>query len=698
MTAGTTLVSVAFAPLVPWALIIAIATVAALMLLFGAAKRARGILLRALAIGTGLAALANPSIVQEQRQPLTDIVAIIADRSPSQNVSGRAARTDAALAAITAQFEAFENVEVRVIQPGAGGGAGGTRLFDAMEQALADVPPDRVAGTVFITDGQVHDVPEVAADAPGGGLRVGAGPVHVLLSGERGEGDRRLVIVRAPTYGVVGNELTLTVRIEDSAAAGPAAAAASLELTTDGERTERLVVEIGREVDIVLTLEHAGQTVVELATTPGPQELTLNNNRAAVVINGVRDRLRVMLISGEPHAGERTWRSLLKADPSVDLVHFTILRPPEKQDATPIRELSLIAFPIRQLFEEKIGDFDLIIFDRYRRRGVIPRLYMQNIADYVAAGGAVLEAAGPAFASPLSLYSTPLAVVLPSGPVGTVTTGGFRPQVSDLGSRHPVTADLSAGSAVADWGRWFRIIDADPFRGNILMEDERGAPLLILDRVGDGRVAQLLSDQAWLWARGFEGGGPQAELLRRLAHWLMKEPDLEEESLRAVGIGDRLEITRRSLTPEPPGPVTVTGPDGKTVQVALEPGPGGRAVGVMQVEASGLYRVNDGEISAIAAVGALNPLEFDDLRATDALLGPVAAATGGGTFWLAEAGTPEVRRVRAGRTATGQSWMGFPETGTYIVTGVNQASLMPALLVLLVLLGSLLASWYREGR
>ncbi len=689
MISGENLITLAFAPLVPWALIIGIGGAALLVLVFGAFKGARGTVLRTIAIASGLAALSNPAIVQEDRQPLTDVVAVVADRSPSQNVGGRTERTDEALAMITAQLEAFDNIEVRVIQ--AGGGANGTRLFDAMEQALSDVPPDRVAGTVLITDGQVHDVPDIAAVG-------GEGPIHVLITGARNEGDRRLVVVRAPSYGVVDNELTMTVRIEDTAP-NPQPGGATLSITTDGGEAEHYSVVVGRDTDLALTLDHAGQTVLELETPAGPQELTLNNNRAAVVINGLRDRLRVMLITGEPHAGERTWRSLLKADPSVDLVHFTILRPPEKQDATPIRELSLIAFPIRELFEEKIDDFDLIIFDSYRRRGVIPRIYMQNIDDYVENGGAVLEAAGPAFASPLSLYSTPLAVVLPSAPLGTVTEGGFRPRIADLGTRHPVTADLpGAGAETPEWGRWFRIINADTLRGNILMEDDQGQPLLILDRVGEGRVAQLMSDQAWLWARGFEGGGPQAELLRRLAHWLMKEPDLEEESLRATGIGNRLEITRRSLSAGPPGDVTVTGPDGETHAVALEPATGGRSVGTLTVDAGGLYRITDGQMDAIAAVGTLNPLEFDDLRATDDALRPIAVETGGGVFWLAENGTPEARQVRLGRTTAGSSWMGFPDTQAYIGTGVRQASLMPALLVLLLGLGGLLGSWYREGR
>ena len=403
-------------------------------------------------------------------------------------------------------------------------------------------------------------------------------------------------------------------------------------------------------------------------------------------------------MSGEPHAGERTWRNLLKADPSVDLIHFTILRPPEKQDATPIRELSLIAFPVRQLFEQRLADFDLIIFDRYRQRGVIPHAYMQNVADYVVAGGALLEAAGPEFATALSLYAPPVAAVLPGRPTG-VPAAPFRPRVSSLGLRHPVTADLpGATDENPEWSRWFRIVDAVRIRGNILMEGDAGRPLLILDRFGKGRVAQLLSDQAWLWARGFEGGGPQAELLRRLAHWLMKEPELEEEALLAPSTGQRLEIMRRTINPDPARDVTVTAPDGTETIVRLDSGRGGRWTTTLLVEQAGLYRLTDGEFSAIAAVGVLNSREYADLRTTEAVLRPVVKTTDGGIYWLAEAGTPEVRRVRAGRNAAGRTWMGIPQNDSYLVTGIQKIPLIPGMLALLLLTGALVGAWGREGQ
>ena len=695
MIAGSAL-TIEFAPQVPLVLLVVLTVLSAMLLTYSAFRSTRGVILRGAALATGILTLANPAVIQEERESLTDVAVVVADVSASQRVSDRSARTESTLKQVEQNLEVFENLDVRVIRAGNEEDANGTRLFGALERALADVQPDRVAATILLTDGQVHDAPDATALDGKSWRGVGEGPVHVLLTGERTEGDRRLVIERAPAFGVVGDRLSLAIRVEDSAGS---AGLAVLRVLTDGSTTPRtLQIPIGVTTEIPFILEHGGPTVVELETEPGPQELTLSNNRAAIVVNGVRDRLRVMLVSGEPHAGERTWRNLLKADPSVDLIHFTILRPPGKQDATPIRELSLISFPVRELFEQRLADFDLIIFDRYRQRGVIPHAYMQNVADYVVAGGAVLEAAGPEFATALSLYATPIAAVLPGRPTG-VTEAPFRPRVSTLGLRHPVTADLpGATDENPEWGRWFRIVDAVRIRGNILMEGDAGRPLLILDRFGQGRVAQLLSDQAWLWARGFEGGGPQAELLRRLAHWLMKEPELEEEALLATSTGQRLEIMRRTINPDPARHVTVTAPDGNETVLQLDPARAGRWTTTLLVQQTGLYRLTDGEFSTIAAVGVLNSREYADLRTTEAALRPVVKATDGGIYWLAESGTPEVRRVRAGRNAAGRTWMGIPENDSYLVTGIRKIPLIPGILALLLLTGTLVGAWVREGQ
>ena len=689
--------SIAFAPLVPWAVIGALGLVALAILGFGGARRARGMALRAIAFATGLLALANPSLLQEERDSLSNVAIVIADKSTSQNVGERTARTEAAVTQLQKELAAIPNLEVRVLHAGGENGEDGTQLFTALDRALQDVPPNRVAGAIIITDGEVHDAPDPANLRAGTWKVTGAGPVHVLLSGDRNEADRRLVVTQAPTYGMVGTTQSVKVRVDDPTA--PAGTLAQVKVTTDGTQVQQFNLPVGAETALAVTVQHEGQTVLEIETNPGQRELTLQNNRSAVVINGVRDRLRVLLVSGEPHAGERTWRNLLKADPSVDLVHFTILRPPEKQDATPIRELSLIAFPVRELFEEKLKDFDLVIFDRYEQQGVIPRQYLQNVADYVANGGAVLEAAGPEFESPLSLYTTPIAAVLPASPNGRVSTGGFIPKVTDVGNRHPVTADLpGADDTKTPWGRWFRLVGANPTKGQVLMSGTNGLPLLVLDHVGQGRVAQLLSDQAWLWTRGYEGGGPQAELFRRVAHWLMKEPDLEEESLRATGIGSKVGITRRTLNPDPPREVTVTRPDGTETKVALEAVSGGRSTGALAVDAPGLYKVTDGTLTALAAVGTLNPKENEDLRTTDKIMTPVATATAGDVVWLGERGTPDVRMVREGRDASGRGWIGLRDNESYVVAGVAETPLLPVLLALMLLAGGLVTAWYREGR
>jgi hypothetical protein len=695
--------ALAAAPLLPWMMVGLLAAAGVLCLGFGILRRAPGLGWRAIAIAVLLAALINPSLIEEQRAPRRDIAIVIVDDSPSQSIGDRRQTTEAALAAIKERLAHEPNLDLRVIRAGAaqpGAGDEGTRLFAALDRAMSDVPRQRLAGVVMITDGEVNDVP--VGDSKALAQAVGA-PLHVLLSGRPDEGDRRLVVAQAPSFGLVGKQVQLTIRVEDlpesAATTGEDQNEARVTWRKDGGARQQIMVPVGRAVPLTVSIDHGGPNVLELEVAPGRRELTLVNNRAVVVVNGVRDRLRVLLVSGEPHAGERVWRNILKSDPSVDLVHFTILRPPEKQDGTPIRELSLIAFPIRELFDTKLDDFDLIIFDRYSRPGVIPQAYLENVVRYVRNGGAFLEAAGPNYGTPMSLSRTPLGSILPAEPTGQVYEEGFKPQLTDLGRRDPVTDGLPGTGprgGEPSWGRWFRQVDARVHRGVTVMTGDRGDPLLVLDRVGKGRVAQLLSDEMWFWARGFEGGGPQAELLRRLAYWLMKEPDLEENDLRATVDGDRLVVTRQSLEPDD-HPVTVTSPDGSSRSLKLTPEHGGRSSGSLTIDQMGLYRVTDGSRTALAAAGPLNPIEFADVRTTPAKLAPVAAATGGGIFWVGSGKVPEIRRVSPDRAAAGKNWMGFRANGDYTVTGLSETPLLPAVAALLLIVGGLLAAWRREG-
>ena len=700
-----------FAPLLDWSLIATLGGLAALALLYAAWRRARGTGLRALAIAVLVGLLANPSIKQERRDPLPDIAVVVVDESPSQGIGRRQHQTEQALTHLRERLDKDKSIELRVVRAGkprpvtsaAAAGAEttvprdrGTRLFEPLARIMGDIPPQRFAGTVIITDGQVHDAPKTAKELPF------QGPLHGILTGTRNLRDRRLVVEQAASFGIVGEQAVLTLKIAES---GGGTGRARVTITRDGSEKRGLELATGFSHTLELSVAHAGPNVYEVAVEPAEGELTTANNRAAVVVNGVRDRLRVLLVSGLPHAGERVWRNLLKADPSVDLVHFTILRPPDKQDGTPVNELSLIAFPTRELFEEKLEDFHLIIFDRYHRRGVLPVNYLRNIVKYVRDGGAILEAGGPALATPLGLFRTPLRDILPLTPTSTVLKGGFRAKVTEVGRRHPVTANLpgfrgkGTGPKAAEptWGRWFRLVDASARRGVVVMNGRDEKPVLALDRVGKGRIAQLLTDQIWLWARGFDGGGPQAELLRRTAHWLMKEPDLEEEDLRAQIQGTRLTVTRRSLKKDE-SPVTLQTPGDETRTLKLTDRGDGRATGALTIAEPGLYKVTDPtrKKTVYAAAGTLNPLEFSDVVTSEKMLGPLAKATRGGVVWAVD-GLPDIRRPGPERALSGRGWIGLRANGDYVVRGVDEIPLLPALLALLLALTTLIWAWRREG-
>ena len=681
----------AFDPHIPLVLLALLAVAALAITAFGIWRGARGALVRGLAFAILLFALAGPILVKETHAALPDVVALVVDRSQSMGVGNRSAQATAAVTALRRQLAAQPNLVVREtsITTTTTGENNGTQAFAALNGALADVPPSRIAGAIMITDGEVHDAPQAFPFKA---------PLQVLIAGGHGERDRKLTVLNAERFAIVGQTAQMVLRVDDFG--GGAGGSAEVNLSIDGKPLGTKVVPVGQDTSLTVPVTHEGENILELSAAPGPSELTLQNNRAVVTISGVRDRLRVLLISGEPHAGERVWRNLLKADPSVDLVHFTILRPPDKQDATPIEELSLITFPTRELFLEKLKSFDLVIFDRYGEAGILPMAYFENIANYVDNGGALLVSSGTEFARDESLYRTPLASVLPAQPSGEIVTQAFRPRVTATGLAHPVTRDLPGSNndvqAEPTWGRWFRQIGASSIGGQTVMSGPNGQPLLVLDQVKKGRVAELMSDQIWLWARGYEGGGPQAELLRRLAHWLMKEPELEAENLSAAVVDGEMVVTRRSMAPDVQ-PVEMTTPSGNHSIITLGKVEPGTWRGTMKVNELGLYRLTDGTLSAVTAAGPLNPKEVADMRATADILEPLAKASGGSVHWLTD-GMVGVHRVAPAQTAYGSNWIGLRRNNAYRVTALEQEPLLPAWAALLLVVGSLFLAWKIEGR
>ncbi|MCO5080126.1 MAG: hypothetical protein M9955_00555 [Rhizobiaceae bacterium] len=684
--------SISFEPLLSWAWLGLLLVPIALIALAGLWFRQRGAVFRLAALAALALALLNPVLLDELREPLKSVVAVIVDRSQSQEIGNRTAETDQALVGLQERLARFKEFEVRVVETGKAASAderAETRLFGALDSAFRDVAPSRIAGAIMLTDGQVHDVPA----SPGFNA-----PLHGLITGEEGERDRRIRFERAPRFGIVGKPLDLTYRVLDTAGA---AGTAEVRVSINGEQIAVETAAIGQEMPLQIIVPNAGQNIVELSIDRVDGELTDVNNHAIAIVDGIRENLRVLLVSGEPHAGERTWRNLLKSDASVDLVHFTILRPPEKQDGTPINELSLIAFPTRELFVERINDFDLIIFDRYQHRDVLPILYYDYIAEYVEKGGALLIAAGPEYAGESSISRTPLMAALPALPTGDVIEQGFYPRLTDIGKKHPVTRGLEgSASEPPHWSRWFRLIGIEQPEGETVMQGPDNLPLLVLDRKGEGRVGMLLSDQGWLWARGFEGGGPHVSLYRRIAHWLMKEPELEEERLTAAGRGMTLDINWQTMSDDP-GPARVITPSGKSLTVPLASSSPGIFAGSVETDEIGLYQIANGDLTALAHVGPVNAPEFTDTVSTENVLRRPVEETGGSVRRLegmTGVSLPGIVPVRGTATASGRDWIGLRTTNDSVLKAVTRVPLFGGFFGLALLLLALGSMWYREGR
>jgi hypothetical protein len=686
--------SLHFSPLLPQKALLALAIALTVALAFGFLRHQKSALWRAIAGLALLLALANPVLQRELRGTLPGMAVIVVDESASQTIGQRREQTEKALAHLRAQLKVLPNIDVRVIRTGANvtPDSKGTELFGPLVQNLTDVPAERIAGVFMITDGQVHDIPEGASLLPF------HAPLHALITGEKNERDRRILLIDAPRFAILGSTQKIHFKVEDPDAQDEHA---QVQMKLNGEMIGTNLVKIGETVEQSIEIKTAGENVIELSVEKAPSELTLLNNHAAISIKGIRENLRVLLISGEPHAGERTWRNLLKSDAAVDLVHFTILRPPDKVDSTPIRDLSLIAFPVRELFQDKINEFDLIIFDRYERRNILPMIYFDNMADYVRKGGAILVVSGPEDAGVDSVYQTALSEVLPAEPTGTLTEKAFLPRLSDVGLRHPVTRGLP-GSVGENphWSHWFRTVNADVRSGETLMTGPDKLPLLVLGRAGEGRVATFLSDQVWLWARNFEGGGPHTDLLRRIVHWLMKEPELDEESLHAKQNGASIAVERQSMQ-QGGTAAQIQRPDGVVESLRMQEAQPGLWRGAASATLPGLYRITQGDKTALLAVGPPNPEEFVDVRSTTEKLRKIAEESGGTVKRLNETGefsVPKLRLVNSSDKAFGQGWLGLIQRGITDLKGIETFPLLQTLLGLLLALGLVVLAWRFEGR
>ncbi|MGH1403486.1 MAG: hypothetical protein ACRBDL_04530 [Alphaproteobacteria bacterium] len=668
------------------------------LLVFSVLAYKRSILPRGLCFTVFMIILLNPSLLKEEREYIKDVATIVVDRSHSQNMGKREERTNNALAYLRQTIDVSQQFEIRVIEAPQGNDIQNrTDLFSALDQNLSDIPQSRRAGVIFITDGQIHDVPKDER------LYTRYGPVHAFLSGEKKEKDRQLKILNAPAYGLVGKDVTVSFLVEDTKNINQKYAEVTVTFHDGSKR--HMSVPVNTEQSINLPLEHPSQNIISLETNAVKDELTRANNKSALIINGVRDRLKVLLVSGVPHSGERTWRDLLTSDPGVDLVHFTILREPQKRDYTPDSELSLIAFPFRELFEIKLYDFDLIIFDRYKVNNILPSRYFDNIARYVEEGGAFLAATGPNFATKRSIYRTSLKNILPGKPNETVEERPYTPTLTNLGGQHPVSQSIIwnnktvTPNTTPEWGKWLRYIDVDVENGDILMNGPNSRPLLILDRVGEGRVAQLSSDHIWLWSRGYDGGGPHSELLRRIVHWLMKEPELDESSLNVHVHKNTITIKKQIYKQNTDETIAMTTPEGEQSLLTLKPDNYGTVSHKVRADQLGIYTFSDTNGGRkFAIIGELDPPELRGIKTTDEKLSPLIEETSGATIWLSDVKHPTFKSYASANRYGGSDWFALKRNQDYNVTSVKNITLLPEWVSMLLLLSALIGLWWFEGR
>ncbi|UMM63600.1 DUF7408 domain-containing protein [Aristophania vespae] len=663
--------------------------------------RTRGQLIKSFAFVILLMFLAGPGIRQARYQPQPQDALIVVDHTASMNIRDRRDIADKAADNLAQQASQIAGVSTYRLDVN-DDNQQGTHLFEAIKEEAQNHP--NLSAIFLLTDGMNHDTPQ-KLDNILPGFKGRFLPVHLLLTAKGEEKDRALQLLSTPPYAIMGTEAHIHIRVNDLG--GKTGQSVKIYKRQNSAKPKFIADTLtGQTIDIPVKITQNGSNLIELSASKLPDEASTRNNRLVVSIQGIQDHLKVMLVSGAPNQSARVWRDLLKADPSVDLVHFTILRSPETSDDTPISDLALIPFPTHELFVEKTNQFDLIILDSFDNPNILPESYIDNITRYVRQGGGLLVVSGSELAEPGSLQDTSLGEVLPARVTYKgAETGVFKPVISPFGQNHPVTNHLSQKGPWGDeWGPWYRLLKTTQIKGKVLLATKEGTPLLAIRHDDKGRVAQILSDQIWLWSRGGSGGGPQKELLRRLSHWLMKEPDLEGERLKARLDDHKIIVDRYSLTPHDFLMADISSPLGEHFQVKMQPVSddsnhlkGSLTLTSDEEDNQGIWTIRQNGLATFIADTALQTIEMQDLRSTAHKLEPLVEKSGGGIFWIGDHKVPTLRQVAEGHKAFGTDWTGLPLHREKIMGADHLRSILPSWLALILILPLLALSWWREG-
>jgi uncharacterized membrane protein len=683
--------------------------------------------LRVAAVAACLLVCLQPKLEFGQVSIVPNYVAVLVDSSRSMTVAPpnrgptRAERAAALIASAGTTFTDWENAGHKVelfsfgeaLAPASRASlpppkAEATRIGEALSELRTRFSGRDLGAVVLVSDGidngRIGRGP-LDADTRKTLEALGA-PVHTVFVGEDELRDLSVAAVLADDFAFVRTPVKLEALLRHSGLGGKMV---EVSLLRDGRLIDGKAVLLGKDsaqekVSFDVTPDHPGNYVFEIKTPVLSGEALDSNNSQVFTLKVIRDRVRVLHVCGRPSWNERFLRSMLRLNPNVDLVSFFILRTDTDEMALGHDEMSLIPFPYKEIFDEQLKSFDLLIFDNFNYKPYWVEPFLPGVRAYIEGGGALAMVGGDlSFASGLygesavhEVLPVDLTGIAHDGP-GAFTTDTFKPRLTPEGRNHPVTSlSLDEKTNESLWAGLPQLTGINRVAGLLpgarallvhpsqKSADGKPAPVLAVSDVGRGRTLALLTDTAWQWGFQAAGSGDDARAFQRFwegaIRWLVRDPalallhiDLDKvEYRRGQSVSARVRTLRADYTPAAAVDVVLelrtaeaseTAPPLRSLKVTT--GADGEAQFTLASLDPGAYRLTgtatlDGRAAREQSAFVIRPEghELDDVVARDGVLREIAQASGG-DFHDGAFGSPRVkpaRKVRVGSLRTVEIW------------------------------------------
>ena len=654
------------------------------------------IYIRALTFLAFLVFILNPQINKKHVEHHKDIVIVVSDLTQSIIETRKAKEVESIRKDISSQLKEIGNIEQiniklnnnkKIEQNNANKIE--TSLFKEVNKVINSLNIERLSGIIIITDGQIHDFHNY-------NKLLSKTPIHYILVGNKKEKDRILKTTNVPKFAVLGKKYEISINIKDNTE--------KKNLKTDFYLNEQLVstkyLSQNKTYKILLPELSIGKNILEIKTEESNIEISKLNNYQTHEIVGIQDKLKVMLISGEPNMGLRNLRNILNSDPNIELLHFTILRPPTKRDLTPVKELSLIPFPTQELFAADISKFNLIIFDQYGLQGILPPKYLDNISKFVLSGGALLDIVGKKHLTKDSLINSPIKQILPTIPLENISNKMFKPELTKVGKLHPITNKLKNNYQEKPWGEWTNYTRSQLTSGKVLLH-HKSDPLLAVDYVGKGRVVQILSSDSWVWQKSLDNKGPLIELIRNIIQWLLKNPKLEENFINLNTENNIIKIKLNSISSGDISAKIVT-PSKEAIKLKLKDTGNGIFEGEFTSLERGKFQIIWKDKTKYFIIDDMNNKEVKEITSTDYKIKSFVEKNNTFTknfniVWKNQS-TLKVLKIYNNKILGGKNWIGIVEKKVPKIYENSKQKLFNWYTIFMFLVFLVFLSWYKEGR